>query len=1104
MKKNVTNCKSFLKMKTLKFRMIGTLTALFLLLINLSLEAGNFTRAVPLPSETMVPKKIVTGMVTDEQQVPLPGVSIIIKGTTTGVVSNSNGTYTVDVPDDSTILVFSFIGFVTEEIQVGAQSVINVTMKQNAQKLDEFVVVAYGKQKKSHLTGSIASIKAEKLDEIPVSRLDQALQGKMSGVQVANVDPYAGEAPQIRVRGMGSISTNIDPLVVVDGFPVADGMSMVSMGDVESIEVLKDAASSALYGSRAANGVILITTKSGNIKKPKYNFKMYSGITSAYSLPGVLSQSEQMKLYAREAEQRKLDPSVDGTAATMPFNLTNEGDQLGYLLINYIGEETDWVSEALRPNGMKNNYQLSASGGNSGTTYYISGNFNSEDGIMKNSSYDKYTFRAKVDVKLSKHITLGFNLNPSYSKKETPGVDLTSYLRFPTWMPITHTEATSAITGQPVGTYAHPYHYGRLDLSGIGLNNEIWSVTSGSASGSSMHNPVSTRERTEILTDDYRLQSNMYLTIDLLPGLQFKTSNGAYVAFKEFNEKLQTEAVAAGDPNKLTRTGTFLTDLLSENTLNYTKKVSNHDFGALLGFTAQKIDNKSNTMVATGFPDEEILSYNMASTLILDSPALPGTTSYYYTESMVSVLGRLNYSYMGKYLVSASFRADGSSKFAEGHKWGNFPAASVGWRASEEQFMKGIAWLSNLKLRASYGLTGNNNIPQYSYMNYLNTSNYPTGSGIGTLHPGLASNNTALGNPDITWEQTEEANFGIDLGFFRSRLNLTVEYYNSTTKAMLLQSPSMYITGHQTYWNNIGEVSNNGVELELSSVNIDKNNFKWNMTANLSANKNELLGYGNKDHEDNFGERNEVYRAIVGEQAIQYYGFQSAGVYLTFEDVAAAKAMKDPVTGMPFNWGDFTPVIGGLKVVNQNGDYQIDSYDRMVLGDPFPDFTWGLNNSFTYKNFDLSFLLQGVQGVEIIDGNMNYNETLRTNTAYTDNRFVSPAFPGDGQTVYGTNTAGKFLLLTDYGIVNGSYTALRDLTFGYTAPKKFVRSIKLSALRVYFSAQNLLYLMSKDFDGINPEARKTSGAYSSPLIDGYQRGVYPINRTFAFGVDVTF
>ena len=1091
------------KQKTLnlKFRIIGTLAVLFVLLISLTLQAAI---TVPLPSALFVAKKNVTGKVTDDQGVALPGVSILIKGTSSGVVSNSSGTYSIDVPNDSSILVFSFIGFVTQEIQVGAQSVIDVILQQSAQKLDEFVVVAYGTQKKSHLTGSIASIKAAKLEEIPVSRVDQALQGKMSGVQVANIDPYAGEAPQIRVRGMGSISTNIDPLVVVDGFPVADGMSMVSMGDVESIEVLKDAASSALYGSRAANGVILITTKSGNIKKPKYNFKMYNGITTAYSLPGVLSQSEQIRLYADEAAQRRLDPAVDGTSATMPFDLTNEGDQLGYLLINYIGEETDWVAEALRPTGMKNNYQLSASGGNSAVTYYVSGNYSSEEGIMKNSTYDKFSFRTKVDIKLSKNITLGFNLNPSYSKKETPAVDLTSYLRFPSWLPITHTEGTAAITGQPAGTYAHPYHFGRLDLSGIGLDGQTWHVTSGSASGSSQHNPVSERERAEIITDDYRLQSNMYLAIDIIPGLQFKTSNGAYVTYREYNEKLQTEAVKAGDPNKLIRTGTFNTDLLTENTLNYTKKISNHDFGALVGLTAQKIDNESNTIVATGFPDEEILSFNMASTLILDSPDLPGTTSYYYTESMVSALGRINYSYMGKYLFSASFRADGSSKFAEGHKWGNFPAASIGWRASEENFMQGIEWLSNLKLRASYGLTGNNNIPQYSYMNYLNTSNYVTGTGIGTLKPGLASNNTALGNPDITWEQTKEANFGIDLGLLKNRLNLSVEYYNSNTLAMLLQSPSMYITGHQTYWNNIGEVSNNGVEMEFSSVNIDSKGFNWTTSANLSVNKNKLLGYGNKDHEDNFGERNEVYRAIVGEQAIQYYGFQSAGVYLTFEDVAAAKALKDPVTGMPFNWGDFTPIIGGLKVVNQNGDNQIDSYDRMVLGDPFPDFTWGLTNTFTYKNFDLSFLFQGVQGVEIIDGNMNYNETLRTNTAYTDNRFVSPAFPGDGQTVYGTNTAGKFLLLTDYGIVNGSYTALRDLTFGFTAPKKFVRTIKLSALRVYFTAQNLLYLMNDEYDGVNPEARKTSGPYANPLIDGYQRGVYPINRTFAFGIDVTF
>jgi len=1047
----------------------------------------------------------VTGTITDNTTgEPMTGVTILLKGTNTGLFSNLDGKYSITITDLRAILVFSYVGYETQEIEVAGQKTIDVKLVPSLEDIDEVVVVAYGTQKKSSLTGSVASLKAEKLDEIPVARIDQALQGRMAGVQITNVSPLAGDAPQIRVRGLGSISTNIDPLIVVDGFPVQDGLSMISMGDVESIEVLKDASSSSLYGSRAANGVILITTKSGNISKPRYNFKMYKGNRSAYKIPGVLSTSQQVRLFREEAAMRMLDPSVDGTALTMPFDLTAESDQLSYLLIDYAGGETDWVHEALRnPGGSIQSYQLSASGGDKGSKYYISGNYNSEEGVMKFSKYDKFSFRTKLDSKLSKNITVGVNFSPTFSLKTAPSEDLTVFLRHPSWVPIRHTEASAALTGRQVGEYAHPSHYGRYDLSGPGLDNEIWHVTSASASGSSVHNPVSVNERTDISTKDYRLQSNAYLSIDILSGLQFKTSNGVYAAFNEFNEKAQSEASKDGEPNSLTRITNLRTDLLSENTLNYTKKIGDHDIGALVGFTMQKTTNENNRIIGTNFPDEELLSFNMATVILLDSPLLPGTTSYSYSEAMMSYLGRINYAYKGKYLLSASFRSDGSSKFAEGHKWGSFPAASVGWRVSEESFLKNNNVISNLKLRFSYGLTGNNNIPQYSYMNSLNTSNFDLGSGTGNLVPGLASNDDATGNPLITWEQTSEANYGVDLGLYKNRVNLTVEYYNSTTIQLLLKQPAMYITGHQTFWNNIGNVNNSGIEMELSTTNVNTKNFTWKTTANFSDNKNKLINYGNKDKEDNFGERNEVYRAMVGQPSIQYFGYKSDGVYVTFEEVAAAKAKTD-TDGVPFNYGDFTPVIGGLKVVNVNGDNKIDSDDRVVIGNPFPDFTWGITNTLIYKGFDLSFLFQGVHGLDVIDGNMNYNETLRTNTAYTDNRFVSPMFPGDGKTVYGTNTPGKALLLSDYAVQDGSYAALRDITLGFTAPKEYAKKIKINSFRVYISAQNPLYIMARGYNGVNPEARRTSGTYNNPLIDGYQRGVYPINRTYTAGVDITF
>ncbi|HOK36853.1 MAG TPA: SusC/RagA family TonB-linked outer membrane protein, partial [Paludibacteraceae bacterium] len=915
----------------------------------------------------------------------------------------------------------------------------------------------------------------------------------------------AGAAPKIRVRGLGSISASNDPLVVVDGFPIPDGLSMVSMADVQSIEVLKDASSAALYGSRAAGGVILITTKSGEANKPKYNFKMYSGIRNALKLPDMLSTEEYVALLYREAAMRKQDPTVNGIASeTMAFNKITEPEKAGYLIMKYLDDQpTDWLDEGLRERGTMQNYQLSASGGDKNLKYFVSGNYVNENGIMLNSTYDKFTFRAKLDAKLSKIATLGVNLSPTYSRQERPAVDLTDYMRFPSWLPVRHNEATAALTSKVAGDYAQPSDFNGINISGIGYDNEVWCLPGVTVWSSSNQNPVSIRERTSIFTDDYKFQGNMYLTLNLLPGLQFKTSNGAYLLFREYNKKEQTSANKAGNPNSLTRQLTTHRELLSENTLNYNKKINNHELDVLLGLTMQKTNDNYNRIVGTNFPDEEILSFNLASQILLDSPSIDGTTSFYYTESLVSLLGRINYAYLGKYMLSASFRADGSSKFYKGHKWGTFPAFSVGWRASEEKFMKHFEWLSNLKLRFSYGLTGNNNIPQYAYMNSINTSNYVLGSGNGTLVQGMVSNSTGLGNPDITWEQTSEANYGIDLGFLNSRLNFTVELYNSNTIKLLLQQPAMYITGHQSYWNNIGKVNNKGIELEVNTTNIANKKFTWRTSANFATNKNTLLNYGDKEYEDNFGERSEVFRAIVGQPAIQYYGYKTDGVYTTFEEVEAAKALKDE-NGNLFIYTKYAPMVGGVKVLNLNGDNKIDTEDRTVLGDPFPDFTWGITNTFTYRNFDLSFLIQGVQGVDIRNGNVYYNEQLRYNKAYTKNRYVSPMFPGDGKTVYFNTTPGNDLMLTDYCIEDGSYGALRDFTFGYTLPKNLLKSLKLSNLRIYFSAQNLIYIMASDYRGINPEARRTAGNYSSPLVDGYQRGAFPLNRTFTGGLDINF
>jgi len=1043
----------------------------------------------------------VSGTVTDSNNDQLIGVNITIKGSKTGTISDFEGNFSLQVADSKAVLVFSYIGFKTLEVPVGSTGVMKVVLEEDSKLIDEVVVVAYGTQMKSHLTGSVASLKNERLDEVPVSRIDQALQGKMAGVQINNTKQEAGESPVVRIRGMGSISASNEPLVVVDGFPVIDGLSMVSMADVESIEVLKDAASAALYGSRAAGGVILITTKQGNIEKPRYTFKMYSGIRTGLRLPERLDADKYVNLLAQEAQLRAMDPAVDGV--NMKFDLTNDADRAGYLIQKYyLDQPTDWVAEALRKYGTMENYTLSASGGNKSVKYFISGNYSVEDGIMRKSSYDRYNFRARLDVNLSKKISFGINISPTYSQTERPAANLNDYMRFPSWLPIRHNQATAALTGRVAGEYAQPTDFIGFSLSGIGINEELWHVTGVNVSGSAVMSPVSKLERISDIQDEYRMQNNAYLTINFTPELQFKTSNGAFASYRERNQKAQTSANRAGEPNSLNRQTTLRTNWLSENTLNFQKKTGDHDLGVLLGFTAEKSTSRYNRIIATNFPDELMLSLNLASQILLDAPGASGTTSFYYTESMMSFLGRVTYALKDKYLFSGSFRSDGSSKFAEGHRWGTFPSASAGWRLSEEGFMKSYDWLSNLKIRASVGLTGNNNIPQYAYMNTINTSNYVFGGGTGTLTPGMSANSDVLGNNEITWEQTQEANFGIDLGLLNNKYNLSVEYYNSNTIQLLLQQPAMFITGHQNYWNNIGKVNNQGIEIELKTTLFDAKKFKWDITGNLSTNKNTLLSYGGKEYEDNFGERNEVYRAIVGQPSIQYFGYKSDGVYTTFQEVAAALALTDE-NGVPFNYTKYVPKVGGLKVVNTNGDNAINPDDRIVLGDPFPDFTWGITNNFKYKDFDLSFLFQGVQGVTIINGNIHYNEQLRSNARYLENRYVSPNFPGDGKTVYSNTTAGGDLILSDYALEDGSYASLRDISLGYTIPRRTVRKLGIRSVRGYFSGQNLIYFMASDYRGINPEARFNSG-YSSPLKDGYQRGAFPLHRTFTVGVDIAF
>lgn len=1029
----------------------------------------------------------ISGVVADNENVPLPGVTIRIKNTPHGTITDLSGNYSLQVEGKNAVLQFSFIGFVNQEITVGESRIINITMKEELLNLEEVVVIGYGVQKKSHLTGSVSQLKNDNLVEIPVPSLDLALQGKISGVTIQNTTSEAGVAPQIRVRGMGSISASNEPLVVVDGFPVAGGLAHVQMADVESVEVLKDAASAAIYGSRGANGVIIVTTRGGAIAKPKYTFNSYQGFKTNYKLHNILNFDDYVRLLYAEADLRMQDPSVPDNQKN---RITNQ-ERASYVInTQIIGENTDWQKEGLREVARVQNYQLSVSGGTKEVRYFISGNFNSDQGVMLNSQVDRFSLRAKLDAQLSKAVKVGVNLSPTFWNRERPSSNFTDFYRFRSWVPVKHNEASAQLTGQPVGSWAHPRHYSNLMYEGYMPDGAYWTATGILSPWSSANNnPRSILEGESRKRQEYRMMSNTYITVQLLKNLEFKASQGLLTSYWEDNVYTKIGARRDGEPNRSTYSNRLLVDVLSENTLNYNAKIgSDHNFDLMAGATYQRTNTTTAQVVGTSFPTDDVPTLNKATSI-----EAAETWTYKYPVVLASYLSRLNYSYKDKYLLSTSIRTDGSSLFGDNNRWSWFPSVSVGWRVTEENFMKSVSWLDQFKLRFSYGVTGNNDIEPYAYTNNLLGANYSLGNDNAVV-PGLAATGNALGNPNITWERTFEYNSGLDMSIFGSRINLILDYYYSITDKLLFKQSAMAFTGHEEFWNNIGKIRNNGIEIEINTFNIRRKNFQWNTSINFAANRNKLIELGGEYRQLNYGERNEVYASIVGKPSIQFFGYKTDGVWLSDEEIAQATA-AGLVSTLPM-------VAGGLKVVDTDKNNRIDAYDRVAIGNPFPDFTYGITNTFNYKGIDLSVMVQGVQGIDIINGDAFYTETTQINKNYVDNRWVSPMFPGDGKTPYHTNGVNK--MLTDWVVEDGSYVSLREVILGYRLQENLVKKTGLRSLRLYASAQNLLYFMSSNYRGINPEARTTSAQYASPLIDGYQRGGFPIQRTFAFGLEITF
>lgn len=1023
----------------------------------------------------------------------LPGVSVIIKGSSQGTITDTAGEYSLSVPNINTTLVFSYVGYEPKEIFVGNQTTINISLSSNEKYLDEVVVVGYGSQKKGDITGAVAKYKNESLDEAPVARVDQALQGKIAGVQIQNTASEAGADPKIRIRGVSSVNAGANPLVVVDGHPVADGLSFVNPADVESIEVLKDAASAAIYGSRGASGVILVTTKTGKPEKVKYNVKYSAGIKTPYKVYDILTTTDYVKRLFDEAAIRATDPAI-----TPANNTIIAADRAAYILENEIvGQATDWQKEALRTANIQN-IQLNVSGGASNSRYYISGGYQNDQGMMYHSEYEKFNLQAKLNTVLSKRVKLNINISPSFIKRERPGIEFNDFARWRTFNPVFLTEELAAWVRQnplyatvQAGDYAQARYFANRTYSGIMPDGSTW--TSGTTVvdpfATSNQHPKSVLESRNFVNNDYRVLSSGDLNINILPGLDFKTLASAYVSTTVGVDFTKRNSSRAGDVNRGVYNNNLFVDLLSENTLNYTKQIDDHSFGLLAGFTAQTTNTRVSRITGLDYPSDEITTLNTALTIDRENS--------FNTKNQIgllSYLGRLNYGFKSKYLLSTSFRADGSSYFARGNKWGYFPSVSLGWVLSEESFLKDVNWLTNLKLRGSYGVTGNNRIVDFAFVDLLFNANYPIGAGTGTVTSGQVPSRTILSNPAITWERTFQYNGGLDLALFKNAVTIGLDVYQSKTDQLLLSQAAMSFTGVPQTWNNIGSLQNRGVELELSTINYKNKNLEWKTSANISRNVNKIIELGAESQLLNQGERTELYVNRVGGPLVQFLGYKTDGVWISQAQITESKLTSNLANV-------FVP--GGLKLVDINNDGKLDINDRTIIGNPYPDFIWGLTNNLKFKGFDVSIMIQGSQGGELINGDPNYNEVKRSVANFnTTDKWLSPLNPGDGKTPY--YTAGFNWMLTDYVVEDASYVALREVVAGYTIPKQLTKKLHVGSIRVFGSAQNLFFKTAKTYRGLNPESTFQSGVYTSPLVDGYQRGSFPINKSIRFGVDLSF
>ena len=990
-------------------------------------------------------KKSVTGKITDTDGQPLPGVTVIVKGTSNGTVSNSSGEYSIAIIPEGATLVFSFVGMKTEEVSVNGQATINVTMEMDAIGIEEVVAVGYGTMKKANVTNALTGVKDEELQERAVSNVDEALAGQMAGVRIQQASGVPGEKSIIKIRGVNSINSGNEPLYVVDGITVSD-LTQINIDDVESIQVLKDASSAAIYGARGANGVILVTTKSGTTGAPVITFDSYVGMQQAEKLYEVMNKEEitDYIVWARnEAYYRDQGGSPSTPWAERPSQYQipqNWIDDWDNNLANL--PDNNWQDKVYR-NALLQSYQLSVSGGTDKTKYFISGRFFDQDGIVIETGMKRTTFRAKVETELNKRLRVGLNLAPTFSVYNTSGTtDKESIVHHTLYMlPTTRFDEQTYDTGM--------VQY--------------------------FPNPIEKLKRRTAETRSTDVNMSAYGELDLIKNMTFRSSYAMY-SYDMNNKLFYPLEVENGQYHYGSYTTNKIQKWQLDNTLTYMLDLEDNTFNFLLGQSCEYRKLWYSDQQSRGYPNAAVYTLNVAT-----DPTSSTTTET--EEALASYFGRIQYNYRDKYLFSVSARYDGSSRFGINNKWGLFPAVSAGWKISEESFMEDVSWVNQLKLRASVGLAGNDNIGNYAWIGTVNSANYNFNDELvnGYLQSGIE-------NSDFSWETTQSTDIGIDLGAFNNRFQMALDYYSNTTKDVLMDVPVPSQSGYSSMTRNYGKVRNNGFETELTGV-ILNGKLKWESSFNLSYNKNEVLKVQDPFNMSYGG----IYsRVEEGHPMYGFYMFKIDGI-LTPEDMNDNTLAK--VDGTE---------VGGKKYVDTNNDGEIDENDRTWVGNPYPEFIYGITNRFHYRNFDFSFMFQAQTGSDIlfmfarqIDGGASngfYNQLKRWANSYR-----SEDEPGDGRTHY---PFARGLSRWDTNdLYDASYIRLKNITLGYNLPKTATRTMGIAGMRLYLTADNVFtHFFDKDFPGVTTESN-TSRTYSG---FGADYATYPLARKISLGIKVNF